>query len=292
MTKIGFIGQGWIGKHYADDFENRGYPVVRYALESPYVHNKAKIADCDIVFIAVPTPTTQAGFDDSFVRDALSVVAPGSIAVVKSTIMVGTTKRLQADFADCTVLHSPEFLREKTAAHDAANPDRNIIGIPELSDAMQAAAEQVLSVLPKAPYQTIIDSNDAELVKYAGNCFLYTKVLFMNMLYDLVAHSEGNWQQVREALIRDPRIGESHTEPVHTSGHDTSNADGLRGAGGHCFIKDFETFRAMYEEQTNDTFGAALLKAKSEYNRKLLVQSGKDRELLESVFGDLSAWES
>jgi len=55
---IGFIGQGWIGKNYADDFEKRGYETVRYSLEKPYVDNKEKIKDCDLVFIAVPTPTT------------------------------------------------------------------------------------------------------------------------------------------------------------------------------------------------------------------------------------------
>ena len=63
--KIGFIGQGYVGKNYADDFERRGYKVVRYALEEPYRKNKEQIRDCDLVFIAVPTPTTPKGFDES-----------------------------------------------------------------------------------------------------------------------------------------------------------------------------------------------------------------------------------
>ena len=50
---IGFIGQGWIGKHYADDFEKRGYKTVRYSLEEPYINNREKVKTCDIVFIAV-----------------------------------------------------------------------------------------------------------------------------------------------------------------------------------------------------------------------------------------------
>ena len=291
MNKIGFIGQGWIGKNYADDFEKRGHSVVRYSLEKPYVQNKDKVQACSIVFIAVPTPTTEKGFDDSFVRDALSVVGEGSAAVIKSTIAVGTTKKLQKDFPALTVFHSPEFLREASAAHDAANPDRNLIGIPEDTAAARLKAQAVLDVLPDAPYQHIMDSNDAELVKYAGNCFLYTKVLFMNQLYDLVATSGGDWQRVRDALIHDPRIGHSHTEPVHTSGHDTAGDGGVRGAGGHCFIKDFETFRSMYEDYVGDGFGTDLLRAQSEYNRKLLVQSGKDLDLARSVFGDLSKWE-
>ncbi len=291
MKKIGFIGQGWIGKSYADDFEKRGLSVVRYALEEPYVNNKKAIKDCKIVFIAVPTPTTEEGFDDSYVRSALTAVGKDATAVIKSTITVGTTKKLHEEHPEITVFHGPEFLREKSAAYDAANPDRNLIGIPEDTEEMRKLAQEVLDILPCAPYQHIMDSNDAELTKYAGNCYLYTKVLFMNMLYDLVDQSGGDWERVREALVQDPRIGISHTEPVHRSGHDTKNGEGLRGAGGHCFIKDFETFRSMYSEIVDDDFGAELLRAKSEYNRKLLVRSGKDIDLAKSVYGDLSKWE-
>lgn len=292
MSKIGFIGQGWIGKHYADDFEKRGFDVVRYALEEPYVQNKDKIAACDIVFVAVPTPTTEDGFDDSYVRDALTIVGPDTTVVIKSTITVGTTNALH-DETDESILvfHSPEFLREKSAAHDAANPDRNLVGIPYDTIQMRKAAQKVLDVLPDAPYQHIMAAQDAELVKYAGNCFLYTKVLFMNMLYDVVEKSGGDWERVRDALVHDPRIGLSHTEPVHHSGHDVDGSGGLRGAGGHCFIKDFETFRSMYEDIVGDAFGAELLKAKSEYNRRLLVQSGKDLDLANEVYGDLSKWQ-
>ena len=65
---IGFIGQGWIGKHYADEFQARMYDVIRYSLEEPYIQNKERIKECEVVFIAVPTPTTPEGFDDSIVR--------------------------------------------------------------------------------------------------------------------------------------------------------------------------------------------------------------------------------
>lgn len=292
MKKIGFIGQGWIGKNYADDFERRGYQVVRYSLEEPYIRNQKYILDCDIVFIAVPTPSTENGFDDSYLLEAMKSVGNNTIVVIKSTIPVGTTKKLHSDYDDdILIFHSPEFLREASAAHDAANPDRNIIGIPEDTQELRKAAQEVMDVLPDAPYQHIVNANDAEIIKYAGNCFLYSKVLFMNMLYDLVQQSGGDWQRVRDALIADPRIGISHTEPVHNSGHDETGKKGLRGAGGHCFIKDFETFRAMYDEIVADSFGSDLLRAQSEYNLRLLVSSGKDLDLAESVFGDLSKWD-
>lgn len=276
--KIGFIGQGWIGRHYADDFVNRGYDVVRYALEDKYVENAPKIAECDITFIAVPTPTTESGFDASIVEKVLPLVGVGKVAVIKSTILPGTTERFQSMFPDRFVFHSPEFLVEATAAYDAAHPNRNIVGIPNMSDAYREKAEEVLSVLPEALYKTIMSARDAEFVKYAGNCFLFTKVMYMNMLYDLVEAMDGNWDSIREALVHDPRVGISHMQPVHNGG---------RGAGGHCFIKDFEAFRNMYDEYVKDVYGSSLLESEANLNIKLLLNSNKDVELLTGVYGDL-----
>ncbi len=279
--KIGFIGQGWIGRHYADDFEARGYDVTRFALETEYAHNREKIATCDIVFIAVPTPTTEKGFDDSIVRSVIPLVGKGKTAVIKSTIVPGTTESIQKEYPDVYVLHSPEFLVEATAAYDAAHPNRNIVGIPVENDAYRARAEEVISVLPVAPYVAIMRSRDAEFVKYAGNNYLFTKVMYMNMLYDLVDAMGGDWQKIKEALIHDPRIGGSHMEPVHKGG---------RGAGGHCFIKDFEAYRRMYDELVKDPRGAAFLKAAAELNISLLMISGKDLDLLTGVYGNLEKY--
>ena len=107
--KIGFIGQGWIGKNYADNFEERGYDVIRYANEEPYCKNKNKIAKCDIVFIAVPTPTTPDGFSDAILQKVLPLVGKGKIAVIKSTVIPGTTSQLQQKFPDILIVHSPEL---------------------------------------------------------------------------------------------------------------------------------------------------------------------------------------
>src|SRR3989338_317347 len=165
-TLIGFIGQGFIGKSYADDFEKRGFTVTRYAMEVPYRQNREKIKDCDIVFIAVPTPTTPEGYDYSIVKKVLQHVGKGKIAVIKSTLLPGTTEKLQKLYPDIFVMHSPEFLTARTAARDAANPDRNIVGIPTDTKEMRKAAATVLSVLPRAPFQKMMSSSEAELVKY------------------------------------------------------------------------------------------------------------------------------
>ena len=278
--QIGFIGQGWIGKHYADDFERRGYTVVRYALEEPYAQNKDAISTCDIVFIAVPTPTTKSGFDASIVRQVLSLVGKGKIAVIKSTILPGTTQSLQSEHPDLFVLHSPEFLVESSAAHDASHPNRNIVGIPIENDLYRQKAQVVLDALPDAPYARIMAAKDAEFVKYAGNCFLFTKVIFMNLLYGLVAATGGDWKIIRDAFIHDSRIGASHTEPIHKSG---------RGAGGDCFIKDFEALRGMYKNQVGDSLGDDIFRALKDKNIELLSSSGKDVGLIEGVYGKESA---
>lgn len=276
-AKIGFIGQGWIGRHYADEFESRMYDVIRYALEEPYVQNKEYIPACEVVFIAVPTPTTEAGFDDSIIREALKLVGKGKTAVIKSTLLPGTTEKLQDVFSDIFVLHSPEFLVEATAAKDAAKPYRNLVGIPVDTPEYRQKAVAVLRILPEAPYQKVMNAKDAELVKYAGNCFLFTKVMFMNMMHDMVEHSGGEWKAMHEAMINDPRIGESHTQVVHKDG---------RGAGGHCLIKDFEAFRLMYKEQVPDDFGDDVLLAMTKMNNNLLMSSNKDLDLLQGVYGD------
>src|SRR3990167_8140516 len=194
---VGYVGQGFIGKNYANDMERRGFSVVRYALEEPYRANKEKIRDCDIVFIAVPTPTTPEKFDDSIVRAALSLVGKGKTAVIKSTLLPHTTASLQKDFPDIFVMHSPEFLREATAAYDASHPDRNIIGIPEDTPAFKERAKEVLRILPQAPFELVCSSLEAELVKYAGNSWLYVKVIYVNMLYDLVTALGGRYEVVR-----------------------------------------------------------------------------------------------
>ena len=276
--KIGFIGQGWIGKHYADDFENRGYDVVRYALEEPYVKNREEIKECGIVFIAVPTPSTPEGFDSSILREAVKNIGKGKIAVIKSTLVPGMTEEIQEENPDIYVVHSPEFLREASAAFDAANPQRNIVGIPVDNEEYRKHAENLLEVLPKAPHKIICHSREAELIKYGGNVHLYIKVVFMNMLHDLATSHGLDWNVIKDAMSADPRIGSSHMDPVHQSG---------RGAGGHCFIKDFAAFKEQYEKMVGDSHGLDVLNALQNKNNKLLRDSKKDLDLLEGVFGGL-----
>jgi len=284
-ARIGFIGQGFIGKNYADDFERRGLSVIRYAQETQYIGNKEAIAECNIVFIAVPTPTTPTGFNLSIVESVIPYTKVGATVVVKSTISPGSTKHLTEMFPDRFVMHSPEFLREASAAEDAAHPERNIIGIPEDSEEYRKRAEEVLNVLPRAPFARITSALAAELVKYAGNNFLYLKVVYANMLFDLSESFGITYDDVAEMLAADSRIGPSHLSVLHASGHTTQTG---RGAGGHCFIKDFEAFRRLYAAKVNDPAGDTVLDALKDKNNTLLRGSGKDLDLLDQVYGPLS----
>jgi UDPglucose 6-dehydrogenase len=275
---IGFVGQGYIGKNYADDFENRGYSVVRYSLEEAHVANKDRIKDCDIVFVAVPTPTTPTGFDDSIVRDGLSLIGPGKIAVIKSTIVPGTTAALQAAFPSLTLLYSPEFLSEATAAYDVTHPFSNIVGTAVADAAHEVAAKEVLDLFTPAPFSRVCTSTEAEIIKYTHNGSGFVEIVFFNMMYDLAQKLGVSWEPIQDAMLADPLIAHRYAKPLHKSG---------RGAGGHCFIKDFSALADLYTSTVADSKGVAVFKALEQKNIDLLKGSGKDLDLLKGVYGDV-----
>ncbi|HEY4517750.1 MAG TPA: hypothetical protein VJI74_02575 [Candidatus Paceibacterota bacterium] len=273
---IGFVGQGYIGKNYADDFERRGYRVVRYALEKLYRKNKEKIKDCEVVFIAVPTPTTPRGFDASIVEKSIALTGKGRIVVIKSTILPGTTAGFQKKYPDRIISYSPEFLNEVSAAYDAAHPFSNIIGIPAQTARHRKAAMAVLRVLPKAPFKLVCTSTEAEIIKYTHNASAYTQIITFNMLYDLAKAYKSDWKKIHQAIAVDPMVCNRYANPIHKKG---------RGAGGHCFIKDFAALRELYAKKVKDKEGIAALKAFEEKNKKLLHSTKKDLDLLEGVYG-------
>jgi UDPglucose 6-dehydrogenase len=182
------------------------------------------------------------------------------------------------------VFHSPEFLTEAKASFDAANPTRNIVGYPVDNEEYKKRAQEILDILPDSPLNFICKAKEAELVKYASNCFLFMKVIYANIFYDLAEKEGSDWQKVRAGLAADPRIGESHLNPVHASGTDVKVG---RGAGGHCFIKDFAALRLYAEELGIDQASLDFLKATEGKNIHLLKNSEKDIELLLDVYGEI-----
>ena len=276
--KIGFIGQGYVGKNYGDDFEERGYEIVRYSLEEAYIANKDKIKDCDIVFVAVWTPTTPAGFDSSIIESVLPLIGDGKIAIIKSTILPGTTKRLQEQFPHAILLYSPEFLSVATATEDARHPFSNIIGMSRSDQTHRDAAHRVMGILPVAPFTLMCSSEEAEVIKYAHNASAYVQIVMFNMMYDIAQQTGSDWNVVHQALQADPYISNRYAQPIHKSG---------RGAGGGCFIKDFSALRGLYETiLPTDVAASKALRALECKNIDLLTRTKKDPDLLRGVYGD------
>lgn len=273
---IGLIGQGFVGKATADNFAKRGFTVIRYALEVPYRANKEKIKDADVVFVAVPTPTTPKGHLTHIVEEAVSLARPGAIVVIKSTVLPGTTKRLQAKFPRITLLHNPEFLSEKTAQKDTDEPFANVVGMPVRSAKHKKAAELVQSIIPTAPFKLICSSEEAEIYKYAHNVNGYMQILTFNLLYDIAQHFNADWKPIEKAIVADPYIPNRYASPVHKSG---------RGAGGACFIKDFSAFATHHRKLVGHKKASSFMRAAEEHNIALLAETDKDIHLLEGVYG-------
>ncbi len=281
------IGQGFIGRNMADDFSERGFEVVRYSLDPEYLVNREKLSDCDVVFIAVPTPTTNQGCDVCAVREVLSLVGEGRVAVIKSTIVPGTTRKLQEEFPLISIMHSPEFLRERYAKQDTQNPPRNIIGIPKLDDESRQLAEAILKILPPSPYERICQAEEAELAKYGGNIFLAMKVVYMNLIYELAESYNTSYDVIAELMSKDDRIGQSHMKVIDASGHTSFSG---RGAGGHCFPKDLAALRMLYEEKIkHDPVGQSFLRSLEDKNKDLLISTKKDLDLLRAIYGDIGS---
>ena len=274
---MGFIGQGYVGKNYADYFESKGFKTVRYSLEKPYIKNKNLVSLCDVVFIGVPTPTTPRGFDDGVVRKAVKLVGDGKIAVIKSTILPGKTISIQKENPKKVVLYSPEFLSERTARYDVENPFVNVVGISKNSLTQRKAAKLVLSMVPKAKRDIVSTSTEAEIFKYCHNGSAYTQIVFFNMMYELAKTLKADWSVIQNAIKADTLIAQRYSNPF-------DKKEG-RGAGGHCFIKDFAALRELFSKKGADKKGLELLKKMEEKNIELLTSTGKDLALVEGVYG-------
>jgi UDPglucose 6-dehydrogenase len=194
------------------------------------------VADADVVFLAVGTPSRRGDghADLSYVHAAAADIARSlsgfTVIVTKSTVPVGTgdeIERIVAETnpsADFVVVSNPEFLREGSAIEDFRHPDRVVIGTDdERAREVMSAVYRPLS-LNKAPifYTT---RRSAELIKYAGNAFLAMKITFINEMADLCEEIGADVQDVARGVGMDGRIGSKFL-----------NAG--PGYGGSCFPKD------------------------------------------------------
>jgi len=257
--KIGIMGVGMVGGALKNYFESIGKKIFLYDNGKNF-GSVEEINQADIIFICVPTPfDKEKGFDLFFVEDAISKIKGEKIIVIKSTVLPGTTEKLQKKYPQHKFLFNPEFLTELTADQDMKYPDRQIIGYTKES---YNIAGDVLEILPLAPFEKIMPATEAEMVKYFGNTWFSIKVIFANQMYDLCQKLGLNYDRVMEAAAADKRIGKSHLEVWHK---------GYRGYGGKCLPKDTKALIQFADQIGVDL---KLHKTVEEINNQLMKEQG------------------
>ncbi len=194
----------------------------------------SSIKEARAVFMAVGTPSGDDGNADlSYMYSALDSLIPliseDLIIVLKSTVPVGTGEAVKKYIAQKTtqkfhVVNNPEFLKEGSAVQDFLKPQRVIIGTD--SDYAFEVIEKLYKPFVTQTKRTVRTSNlSAEVVKYAANCFLATKISFMNEIARLCDKTGADVDEVRYGIATDSRIGSEFLYPGP-------------GYGGSCFPKD------------------------------------------------------
>ena len=197
---------------------------------------RSAVAEADAVFIAVGTPSRRGdGYADlSYVFGAAEELAAGldgyTVIVTKSTVPVGTgrevervIRRVRPD-ADFDVASNPEFLREGSAIGDFMRPDRVVIGSgSERAREVMSRLYRPLNLIETPIVHTALET--AELIKYAANAFLATKITFINEMADLCEKVGADVHDVARGIGLDGRIGKKFLHPGP-------------GYGGSCFPKD------------------------------------------------------
>ena len=202
------------------------------------------ISDAKCVFICVGTPQDENGAADlKYVQSAAEQMAPhltpGTIVICKSTVPVGTNRRVRGwvEGVSDTQFYSasnPEFLKEGAAIDDFTKPDRVVVGVDEeeASDALHELYKPFLRT--EKPFISMgIES--AEMVKYAANCMLATKISFINEMANICEEVGADINDVRKGMGHDARIGFSFLFPG-------------AGYGGSCFPKDVRALASLAED--------------------------------------------
>lgn len=245
-SKIARLGQGRIPIYEPglDSLVKKNVQAERLIFATEY---SPGIPAAEVIFIAVGTPASRRGdgyADLTYVYDAARQLAPFlkdyTVIVNKSTVPVGTAcqvKRIISQTnpeADFDVASNPEFLREGAAINDFMRPDRVVIG----TESKQA--EEVLKAVYRPLYLietpfVITNIATAELIKYAANAFLATKISFINEIANLCEEIGGDVQDVARGIGLDGRIGRKflHAGP---------------GYGGSCFPKDTQALLRVAQD--------------------------------------------
>lgn len=254
-----------------EELVQRGVSAGRLTFSTDYA---ASVPSAEFIFIAVNTPQSATGYADmTQVESAATTLSrhlgDGTIIINKSTMPIGSVDRVADIIGHHTpkpfaVVSNPEFLREGSAVHDFLRPDRVVLGSTD-----RAAAAKVAELYAplSAPIQ-VTDPRTAEMIKYAANAFLATKISFINEIARICDRLGADVVEVARGMGEDPRIGRSNL------------AAGL-GWGGSCLPKDTRALEYMAS-----LHGAhpQLLRAVIEINRDQRIHAVR---LVREAVGDL-----
>ena len=196
------------------------------------------ITSCDIAILALPTDYNSETnyFNTSIIENVLSKIIEikSSIPIViKSTVPIGFTKKLQEKYPSSSIIFSPEFLREGYALYDNLFPSRIVIG--DKGKVGKAVGNLLCSFATDYPEVVYMDSSEAESVKLFANTYLATRVTFFNELDSFCLDNDLDTKSVIMGVSLDPRIGEGYNNPSF-------------GYGGYCLPKDTKQLLSNYTE--------------------------------------------
>jgi UDPglucose 6-dehydrogenase len=273
--EIGIIGKGFVGSavEYGFSCDSEFKATIRVYDKNPVLstHSLSEtINQSEIIFLSVPTPANIDGsiniqIIESVLYEINECIKNDSIILLRSTVIPGSTKLFSEKFPKLNLVFNPEFLTEKNANNDFINQSRIVLG-------GEKKLTNKVAKLYNWRFQNsvpIIQTNfeTAELIKYMNNCFLATKISFMNEMKMIASKTNVNWDKAVEGFIGDPRVGASH---VNVPGN-----DGKLGFSGSCFPKDLQAI--IHFAQSIDVDMKVL---KGAWETNLKVRPEKDWESL------------